>query len=80
MLITTCQILQAGSDMGASNSTSHLHVTCWLAAACARGLSQMYRTPGTTHLVTALKDKVRELTDAKQQVQDELDTLKNSLR
>lgn len=42
------------------------------------GLSQMYRTPETTHLVTALKERVRQLTSEKESFKKELeDTLKN---
>lgn len=47
---------------------------------CPRsGLSQMYRTPETTHLVTALKERVRQLSAEKDSFKKELEeTLKSS--
>lgn len=43
------------------------------------GLSQMYRNPETTHLVTALKERVRQLTAEKEKFREELEeTMKST--
>lgn len=45
-----------------------------------RGISQLYRSPDTTHLVGALKDQVRELRAARDQLADEMLSLQKSTR
>jgi hypothetical protein len=45
-----------------------------------RGISQLYRSPDTTHLVGNLKDQLREMKATRDQLTSELTSLQKSTR
>jgi hypothetical protein len=47
---------------------------------CCRGISQLYRSPDTTHLVGNLKDQLREMKATRDQLTSELTSLQKSTR
>jgi hypothetical protein len=59
-------------------NASCVHVP-WTRGGC-RGISQLYRSPDTTHLVGNLKSQVREMQQTRDQLTSELTALQKSTR